>query len=137
MALCYKEELQEAINYYQCGHFQEASFSFEKLIKNYSNKPESYYYLAKIESEFYKNIKKAIELMSKAVDITPFYEAYKELTQYSIAEKDLPSVLKHAKQTLTYNSQCEQTLSVLKNLFPKEIHFIRDKETVINRDHAV
>lgn len=131
----YNDALKNAINYYLSENIAEASSLFESLIINYPSKFESYYYLGKIEANYYNNVKKAIELMLKSVEICPFYEGYRELTEYSIIENNVHDILKYAKQTLTYNSKCEQTLMFLKKLFPKEAHFIKDKETVINGEY--
>ena len=135
MAVKYNEKIKVAINQYTNQNIPEARLLFEKLIRSYPEKVESYYYLGKIEGVFFKNTKRAIDLMNKALEITPFYEGCKELSEYNLIEKNLPNALKNAKQALTYNSNCEETLNLLKNSFPNEKFFIREKETIINGEY--
>lgn len=134
MKLSYNTELKNAITYYSNGNIPEARSSFGQLIVSFPNKLNSYYYLAEIEAKFYNDIKRAIELMTKAVEIAPFYEGYKELTEYNIIEKNLPEALKYAKQALIYNCRDDKILSFLKN-FPKEANYVRVKDTIINGEY--
>lgn len=131
----YQEEYNIALNYYANNKIPEAYSAFQELLKKHPDKPPLYYFLSIIEADFHNNIKLATETMLKAVEIVPFYAAYKELTRYSVIGHDIQNTLKYAKLTLTYNSRCEQTLKIVNKLFPQEANFVGKKETVISGEY--
>ncbi len=128
-------EYKNAVDSYANGDVATAKGLFESLIVSYPDKIECFYYLSKIESKNYNNIPKAIEYMKRAVNIVPFYEAFYELVQYSIIQRDLPKILEYLKQALTYNSQCQSSLKYLRELFPNERHFVKEQETIIKGEY--
>lgn len=133
--MTYDAELNIAVQQLNNRLFADAKSSLENLIKKYPDKINSYYYLGKIESAVYNNLDKSIELLSIAVEIAPCYEVYKDLTELYLLQKDLPKTLKCLKQTLIYNSKCEQSLKILKQVFPSEYFFVKDTDTVISGEY--
>ena len=121
----YNEKLQTAKNAEQNEHnYIKAKSIYEELIAEYPEKFDAYCLLGILEVNL-NNKKKAIECFIKAVEIAPNYECFKILGELYYSLNDDGNAIKYLKQALIYNSSCEETKSLLKQLSPNGPAFVR------------